>query len=169
MDMKKTGEFLAGLRRERSLTQAQLGEKLGVSNKTISRWETGTYMPPIEALEQLSDFYGVTINEIINGGRAEEKNFRAVAEENIKAVLRVSSFSLQEKMEFFKSKWKKEHLFELIAGIIILVALFIFGIIAENGLSELSLILAIAGTVVRYNRMMTYVEKRAFSPDNNER
>ena len=53
MDMAKMGTFLADLRKEQKLTQAELGEKLGVTNKTISRWETGSYMPPVEMLEEL--------------------------------------------------------------------------------------------------------------------
>lgn len=53
MDMVKMGSFLAELRKEHSLTQAELGDKLGVTNKTISRWETGNYMPPVEMLEKL--------------------------------------------------------------------------------------------------------------------
>ena len=60
MDMVKMGSFLAELRKERNLTQAELGEKLGVTNKTISRWETGNYMPSVEMLEELSTMYGMT-------------------------------------------------------------------------------------------------------------
>ena len=48
MDQIKIGSFITQLRRENSLTQEQLGERLGVTNKTVSRWETGTYMPDIE-------------------------------------------------------------------------------------------------------------------------
>ena len=51
MNMAKMGSFLAELRKEHNLTQADLEEKLGVTNKTISRWETGNYMPPVEMLE----------------------------------------------------------------------------------------------------------------------
>lgn len=58
MDMIKTGRFLAELRKEHSLTQEQLGAELGVTNKTVSRWETGTYMPPVEMLQLLSVKYG---------------------------------------------------------------------------------------------------------------
>ena len=67
MDMVKMGSFLAELRKERNLTQAELGEKLGVTNKTISRWETGNYMPSVEMLEELSTMYGMTINELLSG------------------------------------------------------------------------------------------------------
>lgn len=46
MDTKKVGLFLKQLRKENNMTQEQLGEKIGVTNKTVSRWETGNYMPP---------------------------------------------------------------------------------------------------------------------------
>ena len=80
MDMVKMGSFLAELRKEQKLTQSELGEKLGVKNKTVSRWETGTYMPPVEILEELSRLYGLTINEILSGRKLtteeyKEKNF----------------------------------------------------------------------------------------------
>ena len=45
MDLQKTGKFISNLRKEKGLTQGQLGEKLGVTNKTVSRWETGKYLP----------------------------------------------------------------------------------------------------------------------------
>lgn len=46
MDMTQIGKFIAVLRKERGLTQWQLGDKIGVTNKTVSRWETGVYLPP---------------------------------------------------------------------------------------------------------------------------
>jgi len=69
MDTVKIGKFLSELRREQELTQEQLAEKLGTSNKTISRWENGNYMPPVEMLMELSKFYGVSINEMLSGKR----------------------------------------------------------------------------------------------------
>ena len=65
MDMTKIGAFLAQLRKEQNLTQAELGEALGVSNKTVSRWETGSYLPPVEMLQALSERYGVGVGEAI--------------------------------------------------------------------------------------------------------
>lgn len=87
MDMQKMGYFLKKLRTEQNLTQEQLGEKVGVTNKTVSRWETGKYMPPVQCLEVLSDLYEVSINEIIAGGRLEVGSFKESAEENLKAAL----------------------------------------------------------------------------------
>ena len=76
MDMVRIGAFLKELRVQSRMTQEQLGEKLGVTNKTISRWECGTYLPPVEMLKELSDLYGLTINEIISGQRLNEEQFR---------------------------------------------------------------------------------------------
>ncbi len=87
MDTQKTGSFLRKLRTEKGLTQEQLGEQLGVTNKTVSRWETGTYLPPVECLKLMSDFYGVSINELLSGERLEQEGFRTAAEENIVCAL----------------------------------------------------------------------------------
>lgn len=87
MDMQKMGSFLKKLRTEQNLTQEQLGEKVGVTNKTVSRWETGKYMPPVQCLEILSDLYEVSINEIIAGEHLSAEAFKDSAEENIKATL----------------------------------------------------------------------------------
>ena len=65
MDMQKIGAFLAELRKEKNLTQDELGEQIGVTNKTVSRWENGNYLPPVEMLQILSKFYNVSINEIL--------------------------------------------------------------------------------------------------------
>ena len=74
MDMDKMGSFLQELRKEHNLTQAELGDKLGVTNKTISRWETGNYMPPVEMLEMLGNLYGLTINELLCGKNLPRRN-----------------------------------------------------------------------------------------------
>ena len=87
MDTKKIGSFLKKLRKEKGFTQEQLGEKVGVTNKTISRWETGCYMPPIECLDILSDIYGVSINEIVAGERIEVEMFKDTAEKNLSSAL----------------------------------------------------------------------------------
>ncbi|MDE6529264.1 MAG: helix-turn-helix domain-containing protein [Lachnospiraceae bacterium] len=73
MDQKKIGSFLKNLRKEKELTQEQLAEHFNVSNRTISRWETGNNMPDLSLLIELADFYDVEIREIINGERKSEK------------------------------------------------------------------------------------------------
>lgn len=72
MDQIKVGSFLRELRKEKKLTQESLAERLNVSGRTVSRWETGTNMPDIGMLVEIADFYDVTIPEIINGERKSE-------------------------------------------------------------------------------------------------
>lgn len=80
MDMKKIGEFLKELRKEKELTQEQLAEILLVSGRTVSRWETGTNMPDLSVLIQMAEFYNLEIREILNGERKGEMMNRELKE-----------------------------------------------------------------------------------------
>ncbi|MDE7192434.1 MAG: helix-turn-helix domain-containing protein [Oscillospiraceae bacterium] len=163
MDTVKIGKFLAELRREGHMTQEELGEKLGVTNKTVSRWENGNYMPPVEMLAELSGLYGVSINEIISGKRLDKAEVESAAEENLTAVLS-DSFSLKERVDFFRKKWQKEHMLSLVAGVIFLVVLVIVGYFTRLYILSTVVvpILLVVFTVVRYNMMMAYVERNVF-------
>ena len=66
MDQIKVGAFLKHLRKEKGITQEKLSEELGVSGRTISRWETGENMPDISLLVEIAEFFDVSIPEIIN-------------------------------------------------------------------------------------------------------
>lgn len=72
MNQKKIGSFLKELRKEKGMTQEQLGEVLGVSGRTVSRWETGFNMPDLSILIQIADYYDVEIREILDGERRNE-------------------------------------------------------------------------------------------------
>lgn len=67
MDVQKFGRFIAEKRKEKKLTQVQMGERLGVTGKTISRWENGNYMPDIALLIPIADLLDVTVSELLNG------------------------------------------------------------------------------------------------------
>ena len=60
MDLVKTGAFLKELRKEKNITQEELAEQMGVSRRTVSRWETGSNMPDMDVLIDISDFYDLT-------------------------------------------------------------------------------------------------------------
>ena len=161
MDMIKMGSFLAELRKEHGMTQAELGEKLGVTNKTVSRWETGSYMPPVEMLEELSSLYGLTINELLSGRKLNNEEYKERAETNIRETLKASAFDLKEKQEFFKKKWRKDHLFTIIiciiAWVVLMIALRLQGV--EIFLcGTIGGLMAVLYYVVLNNRMMAYVE-----------
>lgn len=74
MNLEKIGKFIALNRKNKGLTQEQLAEKLGVTNKTISRWETGKYMPDLSLLKPLSEELGITLNELLSGEKIEKDN-----------------------------------------------------------------------------------------------
>ena len=67
MDQIKIGKFIAELRKEKKLTQEQLAEKLGVTQKSVSRWETGRNMPDLSILQVLSAELGITVSELLDG------------------------------------------------------------------------------------------------------
>ena len=87
MDQKRIGDFIATLRKEKGITQQELGDHLGVTNKTISRWETGKYMPDIAVIPELCKFFDISINEFIYGQRIAEDTFRNQADINIFDIL----------------------------------------------------------------------------------
>ena len=130
MDLINTGKFIADLRKEKGLTQAQLGERIGVTNKTISRWETGVYLPPADALLALGELFNVSVNEILSGKRLTEADYKEAAEENLTQVIIASSFSLKDRVEFFKKKWLKEHIAIMVFIGICIIAVLIAGICA---------------------------------------
>lgn len=132
MNTIKIGMFLKELRNEKNLTQEQLGEIIGTTNKTISRWENGNYMPPIEMLVELSKFYNLSINEILSGQRLNDEVFKEKAEENLKGMLEECAFSTDEKVEFYTKKWKKDHRFELTLEMIVLLLLFFIAFICKT-------------------------------------
>ena len=73
MDQIKIGSFLKELRQEKGMTQEQLAEQLNVSNRSVSRWETGSNLPDLSMLIILAEYYDVTVGEIIDGKRKSEK------------------------------------------------------------------------------------------------
>ena len=168
MDQMKIGKFIAALRKEKCLTQEQLGAKLGVTNKTVSRWENGNYMPDVEMLSLLSKEFGVSINELISGERLLAEDFQKAADDNLVTALNNSTFTLKEKIAFFKKKWLREHVATIVLcvaawiGLIIWTALKLRGSGSYALLGAIGSMLTILFYMVLYNRMMAYVESRAY-------
>ena len=176
MDQIKTGKFIATLRKEKELTQEQLGEKLGITNKTISRWENGNYMPDIEMLSLLSKEFDVSINELISGERLLLDDFKKAADNNLVTALNNSAFTLKEKIAFFKKKWLREHITTIVLCIVAWLSIMIWAAqkLKDSNyfvlLGAIGSVLAILFYVVLYNRMMVYVENHAYraTSDNKE-
>ena len=120
MDQKKTGQFLQALRKEKNMTQEMLAEILNVSNRTVSRWETGSNMPDISLLVELAEFYQVSIPEIIDGERKSEE----MKQETKDTAIKMAEYSKNE----LNTEKKKiiSVLLMIFGGFIIISALAVF-------------------------------------------
>ena len=117
MDQKKAGLFLKTLRKEKNMTQEMLAETLHVSSRTVSRWETGSNMPDISLLVQLSEFYQVSIPEIIDGERKSGKTSR----EEKDTAMKMAEYS---KNEISAGKRKAVSTLLMIFGVFIILSAF---------------------------------------------
>lgn len=99
MDTVKIGKYIAGKRKALGMTQAQVAEKLGMSDKSVSKWERGHNMPDISLLVEISEFFDVSIPEIINGERKSEN-----MNEEVKEVAeKLSDYAGEEKINMIKN------------------------------------------------------------------
>lgn len=91
MDQIKIGQFIAEMRKEQNMTQIDLAEALGVSNKTISKWECGNGMPDYSVMEQLCVKLNINVNELLSGERLPSKDYNKKAEENMMELIQESN------------------------------------------------------------------------------
>ena len=163
MEQNKTGQFLQSLRRDRRLTQEQLGAILGVTGKTVSRWETGAYLPPVDMLLALSELYQVSMNELVLGERITQKDLPAKAEEAVTKALCLSPFLLKERKEFWEHKWNRDH-----RGLAVLCITADAGLLTAAILLKLPLLaaalapLSCAMLAHMHNRRAAYVEQHLY-------
>ncbi|MBR3447620.1 MAG: helix-turn-helix transcriptional regulator [Oscillospiraceae bacterium] len=83
MDQIQIGKFIAACRKEKGMTQAQLAEKMGISDRAVSKWETGKNMPDSSIMLELCDELGITVNDLLNGRRIAMENYKEIAEKTI--------------------------------------------------------------------------------------
>ncbi len=155
MDTGAVGKFIAKQRRIQGLTQAELGACLGVSNKTVSRWENGNYLPDLSLLRLLAQTLHVSVDEILAAESGESAAWKQSAAR--------SPFSFAERKAYFKRKWRGEHaaLLALLGGIALACAILplVLKMPWLYGLAPLAALMAYA---YQHNRMMRYVEDRLY-------
>ena len=88
MDQITIGRFIAKKRKEQNLTQEQLAERLGVSNKTVSKWETGKCMPDYSVVNKLCEELKISVSELMDGEETDGKSVRVYDDEQILDLLR---------------------------------------------------------------------------------
>jgi len=83
MDQIKIGKFILECRKEKGLTQEQLAEKMGVSSKSISRWENGNTLPDYSLLKDLCNELDINVNELLSGEKIKGNDYMNKSEENL--------------------------------------------------------------------------------------
>ena len=83
MDQKKIGAFIARRRKELDMTQKELAEKLGITDRAVSKWETGRSMPDLSLLQPLSHVLKIDVNDLLNGAIISEDTYRKKSGENL--------------------------------------------------------------------------------------
>ena len=138
MDQVKTGQFIKTCRKEKNLTQREVAEKLNISEKTISKWETGNGLPEVGLMLPLCELLEISVNELLSGERLDETEYHEKAEQNIMSLI-------QEKAEA-----KKKIIIAVIIAVITLLAGLTICLLAELLEMELWLriVLGVLGAVI---------------------
>ena len=117
MDQIKIGKFISKCRKEKKMTQAQLAEKLNITDRAVSKWETGRGMPDSSIMLELCNELGITVNELLCGERLKMDDYNLKVEENLLAVQK-------EKEESDRRMLKLEMVIGVISSIAFLVLVF---------------------------------------------
>ena len=139
MNQKKIGVFIAKCRKDKNLTQEQLAEKLGVSNKSISRWENGKTMPDYSILKDLCSILEIDVNEFLSGEKIEKEEIQVHTIENLDSILK----------EYYKMKKQKN---------ILKVVSIIISVIAIN----LAIIICLLAMLGKYNKYEITTDKSKY-------
>ena len=110
MDQVQIGQFIKAMRKEKNFTQREVAERLNISEKTVSKWETGNGLPEVSLMLPLCELLGISVNELLSGERLDEKRYIEKAEQNIMSLI-------EEKAEA-----KKKLIISVITAVITLLA-----------------------------------------------
>lgn len=123
MNPKEIGIFLKHLRSEKGITQEQLAEILGVSARTVSRWETGSNLPDLSILVQISEYYNVEIKEILNGERKSENMDKELKE----TLLKVADYNELEKQQAVRAGNISFRIMFLVCALAVIMQMIVTG------------------------------------------
>lgn len=141
MNQEAIGKFIADCRKEKNLTQMQLAEKLNITNRAVSKWETGKSCPDVSIMLELCDILGITVNELLSGERITMENYKKKAEENL--------MELQAKKDRAqKSLLRIELIWLAIALLLIPVHFAINYYFPENKGTGVSLLIGVVGLIL---------------------
>ena len=118
MDQRKIGRFIAECRKENNLTQLQLADKFGITDKAVSKWERGIAMPDSSIMLELCDILGISVNELLIGEKIAKENSDQRSE---RLLLDLSSEITEKNKTIWTSMWviMSVSIFALISGVLI--------------------------------------------------
>jgi len=116
MDQQKIGKFILELRKEKNMTQIELANLLGVTDRAISKWENGRGMPDLSLIKSLCNILDITINELLSGERISKNNYQEKFEENILNTIGYTNKKIKNNNKIFKI---------IISIIVVLISLLI--------------------------------------------
>ena len=128
MDQHKIGEFLKTLRKENKLTQEELADKMNVSRRTVSRWETGSNLPDLSILVELADLYDVDMREIFNGERKNE-----TVDKDLKETMLMAADYTDDNMKKVMKRMQLMFIGATVCGALYIILVF-FGPNIDTGL-----------------------------------
>ena len=165
MNQEKIGKFISEKRKEINLTQEQLAAKLNISKNAVSKWERGLNLPDVSIMQDVCNILNITLNELFIGENIPDDKFKEVSDNNLLNALENSSFTLKEKVMYYKKKWLKEHISIIIFSFIFWIGIIIglkFNEVNNYVLGFIGGMLPVFIYIILYNRMMIYVENNAY-------
>ncbi|MCM1371311.1 MAG: helix-turn-helix domain-containing protein [Clostridium sp.] len=154
MDQVKIGKFIAKCRKEKNMTQQELSERLGISDRTIGNWENGRNMPDLSLFKPLCVELGITLNDLMSGEKVDIKKYQEKLEENIINTINYTNEKIESRNNFIG-------LISIIFGVLIsITAVAIFPSESSWGsiYSVLGVIVSLIG-VSKFTKKLTYIKR----------
>lgn len=154
MNQEKIGKFIASCRKQKNITQQELAEKLGVTDRTIGNWENGRNMPDLSLFKPLCDELDITLNDLMSGEKVNQKEYQEKLEENIINTINYTNKKIKNKNNFIG-------LILIIFGILIsITAVAIFPSESSWGsiYSVFGVIISLIG-VSKFTKQFSYVKR----------
>lgn len=147
MNQEKIGKYIVECRKKKNMTQQELAEKLGVSDRTIGNWENGRNMPDLSLFKPLSEILGISIAELLDGGKIDKNNIAYKSEE-------ILTNTINYQTEKNRKKENKYIFFICFLSLIIIIALNVNTIFNNDSLEYIPLI--VLGVIFIFLGIMNY-------------
>lgn len=143
MDQIKIGKFIASCRKEQGMTQTVLAENLGISDRAVSKWETGKSMPDSGIMLELCELLKINVNELLSGEHITMEDYNAKSEEVI--------IGLKSENEKYAKRLLRSEAYIVVVGVVASLSMIIAGTIIalKNGENDpLAIVLIVSGCVI---------------------